>query len=114
MVSGSLCGGAVNDTELHPTEKNLKIIQMLDQGKNMHLEVYEDDEGSTPLMEAAASGQSDLVKMLIEKIFKAFNQTLAVNNFINAKDKLEVTALMEAQRGGFGDIVQMLKAKGAK
>ena len=101
------------DAAQYPTTKRDKIIQMLDQGKNMNLEVYEDDEGSTPLMEAAATGNGPLVKMLLAKIFKDFNPKLAVKNFVNAKDALGCTALMEAKMGGSKECVKLLVQAGA-
>jgi len=111
---GEILLDLINDTELHPQQQQLKIIQLLDQGANFYLECYEDDEGSTPLMEAAAAGNVEVVKMLVAKIFKSFNPTLATNNFINAKDALGTTALMIAGRSGFGEIVKILKQNGAK
>ena len=111
---GEMLLDLINDPELHPTQQMNKIIQMLDQGANFNLEVYEDDEGSTPLMEAAAAGNLELINLFIAKIFKAFNPTLATNNFINATDNDGTTALKEAQRAGFREIVMVLKKSGAK
>ena len=110
---GEMLLDLIGENELHPHEKHNKIIQMLDQGKNMYLEVYEDDEGSTPLMEAAAFGHAEIIKVLLTAVAKNFNPRLA-NNFVNAKDALECTALMEAKRNGWGDIVKMLVKAGAK
>merc|ERR1719230_1370182 len=80
---GEMLLDLINDKEMHTSEQENKIIQMLDQGTNFYLEVYEDDEGSTPLMEAAALGQVDIAKMLVARIFKSFNPELAKQNFIN-------------------------------
>lgn len=65
-------------------------------------------------MEAAAFGEEEIAKMLIERIFKGFNETLAVNNFINAQDDLGQTALSEARKSGWPAIAKMLVAAGAK
>ena len=93
--------------------KRDKIIQMLDQGRNMNLEVYEDDESDTPLMEAAADGNGEIVKMLIDRIFKEFNKEMAIQNFINKQDDLGATAFSLAMAAGFGGICKMLVAAGA-
>jgi len=104
----------IGDAEMKPAEKHMAIIRMLDQAKNLKLEVYEDDECSTPLMEAAASGQTEIVKLLIEKILRGFKKELAVTNHINCQDNLGQTALSEAKRFGFPDIAKLLIAAGAK
>ena len=109
-VRGSRVLGACRQ---YPTTKRDKIIQMLDQGKNMNLEVYEDDECSTALMEACAIGDEELVGMLLTAIFKNFNKTMATEKFINAQDDLSQTAYSEAAASGFVGICKKLLDAGA-
>ena len=63
-----------------------------------------DDEGHTALMSAAAfNGHTDAVRLLIERGAQ-----------VNAADKNGNTALSLAQKGKHTDIVQMLRAAGAR
>ena len=110
---GEMLLDLINDKETHPTKVMDKIIQMLDQGKNMYLEVYEDDETSSALMEAAAAGNTEIVKMLVERIFKNFDKTMAVDKFINSQDDLNQTAFSEAAANGYKDICKLLLDAGA-
>ena len=89
---GEMMMDFITSEELTPIQKKDKIVQMLDQGKNFNLEVYEDDECSSVLMEAAASGDADLVKLFLERIAKEFNPTMAQEKFINGQDDLNQTA----------------------
>jgi len=62
-----------------------KIIKLIDQGKSFNLEVYEDDEQSTPLMEAVAMGNVEVVEKILKTIFKEFAPSLA-EKFIIQED----------------------------
>lgn len=110
---GEMLLDLITDPEMHPTMKRDKIIQMLDQGKSMNLEVYEDDECSTALMEAAASGNAEIVQMLLARMFKEFKPTLAKDKFVNAQDDLSQTAYSEAAMSGFKNICKILVDAGA-
>lgn len=60
-------------------------------------------DGITPLLDASLHGQTETVKILVER-----------GADINAKDKWGHTALMNAERFGHTAIIQLLKNAGAK
>ena len=80
------------------------IMQLVGQGADPN---YQDDEESSPIMEAAALGRVDAVKFLLKKG--------RVNPLtINWADNDGHTALSEAKAIGHKEIVGLLMAAGAK
>jgi len=81
----------------------MKMMQLVGQGADVN---YEDDEQSSPIMEAAALGKVDAVKFLIKKGVGPLT--------VNRKDNDGNTALSEARAAGHAEIVALLQGIGAK
>ena len=73
---------------------------LLDRGARANVA---NNEGWTPLMEAAARGGAGVVALLIEK-----------EADVNAKNKAGRTALQLAEEKGYSQIAEILKAAGAE
>jgi ankyrin repeat protein len=70
--------------------------------KGAHVNTRDNESGWTPLMAAALSGNTDIVKLLVRR--KAD---------VNAQEKFSWTPLMIASRSGHSDIVRVLLEAGA-
>jgi ankyrin repeat protein len=78
------------------------VLTLVKKGADVNL-ASNDEEGLSALMAASARGKNGVVEILLKN---------GAN--VNAKSKTGMTSLDYALKGGYTDVIQILKAAGAK
>ncbi|MBI4961756.1 MAG: ankyrin repeat domain-containing protein, partial [Desulfomonile tiedjei] len=85
-----------------------KVMELLNQPTDMN---SKDSSGTTALMAAASAGNTELVKLLLDKA--ATDKAISKQKVINAKDNSGRTALMAACEEDRAEVAKLLVERGA-